>query len=351
MSAAASTITAVILGASGYTGAELIRWLLPHPNVHIKALTGQSQAGKAIGEVYPHLAHAGLPDLVTHEQLDYDGVDVVFCGLPHGTTQPIIASLPEHVKIVDLSADFRLQDAAAYEAWYGHPHQAMALQKTAVYGITELAREAIQHARLVANPGCYPTCSLLPLVPLVKAGLIDAHSISINALSGISGAGRSVKQDLLFCELAEGVSAYGLGHHRHMAEMEQTLTQAAGAPVTISFTPHLMPMKRGMLATTRVQLKPGSTLETLHQALNSLYQTEPFVQTLPLGAKPPSTHAVSGTNQCHISLHADRVKGYALIVSVIDNLAKGASSQAVQNMNLMFGLKETTGLNATAIAP
>lgn len=347
----ATPIKAVILGASGYTGAELVRWLLQHPHVEIVALTGQSQAGKKVGEVYPHLAHAGLPDLITQEQVNYNGVDVVFCCLPHGTTQPIIASLPKHVKIVDLSADFRLHNLDDYAYWYGHPHQAADLQKTAIYGVTELTRDAIKTARLVANPGCYPTCSLLPLVPLLKHCLIEADSIAINALSGISGAGRSPKQNLLFCETAEGVSAYGIGHHRHMAEIEQELSHAAGDKVTISFTPHLMPMKRGMLATIRVKMAEGKTVDDVRAILQKQYANESFVKVIEKDAPAPTTHAVLGTNLCLISVHEDRIKGYALIISVIDNLAKGASSQAVQNMNIMFGLDEKTGLAATAIFP
>jgi N-acetyl-gamma-glutamyl-phosphate reductase len=344
-------IRTAILGASGYTGAELVRLLQLHPRFEIAALTGASKAGKQMGEVYAHLAMLNLPQLCRHDEVDYSQIDLVFCCLPHGTTQPIIASLPEPIKIVDLSADFRLHDIAAYAEWYGHAHQAEALQKTAVYGLSEHQRAAIAQARLVANPGCYPTASLLPLLPLVQAGLIVAEGVCINALSGITGAGRAVKESLIFCETDAGVSAYGLGHHRHMAEIEQALSQAANRPVAVSFTPHLVPMKRGMLATIRVALAAGKTLDDLHDALAKTYANEPFVHVLAQGADAPKTQHVAGSNHAMISLHADRVAGYGLLVCVIDNLGKGASSQAVQNANMMFGLPEITGLEAVAQFP
>ena len=343
-------INTVILGASGYTGAELLRLLQNHPAFHIVALTGESQAGKPMASVYPHLRARNLPDLVKHTEVDFSDVQLVFCCLPHGTTQQIIAGLPAHVRIVDLSADFRLADADAYAQWYGHPHQALELQKNAVYGITEFARDRVKDARLVANPGCYPTCSLLPLAPLVEKKLIDPASISINALSGVSGAGRSVKQELLFTELDGGVSAYGIGHHRHMAEIEQELAVAAQIQsVTVSFTPHLVPLPRGMLATIHANLANGATVDQARETLTARYANEPFVTVLPSGA--PSTHQVRGTNQCFMSVHAGRKPNELIIISVIDNLVKGASGQALQNANLMFGLPETTNLELTAVFP
>lgn len=346
-----TTIATAILGASGYTGAELIRVLHGHPSFRITALTGESQAGKKLAEVYPHLRFAGLPDLVKHDQVDFSTIDLVFCCLPHGTTQSMIAGLPSRVKIVDLSADFRLSDAEDYAAWYGHAHQALSLQKTAVYGLTEHARDAVKAARLVANPGCYPTCSLLPLLPLIHAHAIEPSSVSINALSGVSGAGRAAKQSNLYTEIAEGVSAYGIGAHRHMAEMEQELSRAAGSAVRISFTPHLMPLKRGMLATIRVKLAGGHTVDSLRDTLSTRYADERFVHVLKAGDAAPTTHQVAGTNDCIMSVHADRVDGYALIISVIDNLGKGASTQALQNANLMFGFDEATNLEALATFP
>lgn len=340
-------INTVILGASGYTGAELLRILKAHPAFRITALTGDSQAGKEMGEVYPHLRFEGLPKLVKHQDVDFTDVQLVFCCLPHGATQAIIAGLPKHVKIVDLSADFRLFDTAQYAEWYGHAHSAPELQKDAVYGLTEQAREAVKGARLIANPGCYPTCSLTPLLPLVKAGLIDNERITINALSGISGAGRAAKQEMLFTELDGSVSAYGVGKHRHMAEMEQELTAAAGLPVRVSFTPHLVPLPRGMLATISVESTHNAT--ELRSLLERVYANEPFVKILPSGS-PASSH-VRGTNRCHIAVHEGRRAGEVIIVSVIDNLVKGASGQAVQNANLLFGLPETTALEMTAVFP
>jgi N-acetyl-gamma-glutamyl-phosphate reductase len=343
------TIKTAILGASGYTGAELLRLLHGHPVFEIVALTGDSQAGKPIEQVYPHLRGRNLPALVKHTEVDFTRVALVFCCLPHGTTQEIIAGLPQHVRIVDLSADFRLHNVAAYEEWYGHAHRAPALQKEAVYGITELDRNALKAARLVANPGCYPTCTLLPLIPLVEENIIAPTGTVVNALSGISGAGRSAKQELLFTELDGGVSAYGIGHHRHMAEMEQQLAAAAKHPVTLSFTPHLIPMTRGMLATIHTTLAPGKTVEDARSALQKRYQGEAFVTVLENGA--PSTHHVRGTNHCVMSVHKGRLPGELILVSVIDNLVKGASGQALQNANLMFGLPETTNLALTAVFP
>jgi N-acetyl-gamma-glutamyl-phosphate reductase len=343
-------ITIAILGASGYTGAELLRLLHSHPHVRVAALTGESQAGKPLGEVYPHLAHLGLPALLRHEQVDFSAINLVFCCLPHGTTQPIIAALPDHVRIIDLSADFRLHDVAEYAQWYGHAHQAPALQKQAVYGLTEHVREAVKQARLVANPGCYPTASLLPLLPLLKAGTLRGEGIIIDAKSGITGAGRSAKQSNLFAEINEGISAYGIASHRHVPEIEQALAAVCAEKPTISFTPHLMPMNRGMLATIYATLAPGQTYADARHVLETAYRAEPFVQILPPGILP-TTHQVRASNRCVINLFESRQPGQLILVSAIDNLTKGASGQAVQNMNVMFGWPETTGLEQPAVFP
>lgn len=339
-----------ILGASGYTGAELIRLLSQHPYAHIVALTADSQAGKPMAEIYPHLAWQTLPPTVTVEEVDYSQVDIVFCGLPHGTTQEIIAALPVHLRVIDLSADFRLRDTAQYTTWYGHAHRAPDLQKEAVYGLTEWARAEVKNARLVANPGCYPTSALLPLLPLLKAGAIASDGIIIDAKSGVTGAGRSVKQSLLYAELSEGASAYGIGHHRHTPEMEQAMTAVAGSPVSIHFTPHLLPMNRGMLSTIYVRCKDGLTADDLWSLLHRHYAQEHFVHILPAG-QAPSTHMVRGSNYCAIGVFDDHVPGYAILVSVIDNLVKGASGQAIQNMNAMCGYPERTGLEQGTIFP
>lgn len=339
-----------ILGASGYTGAELVRLLSRHPSVRIAALTADRKAGQPLAAVFPHLGGLDLPDMVTVDQVDWSGVDVVFCGLPHGTTQEIIAALPRHLKVVDLSADFRLADVDTYAQWYGHAHKAPALQQEAVYGLTELAREQVRGARLVANPGCYPTAAQLPLIPLVRAGLIDADDIIIDAKSGVSGAGRAAKEGSLYCEVAEGIHAYGIAGHRHAPEIEQGLSQAAGRPVMVNFTPHLVPMSRGILDTIYVRTAKGATAADLRATLAEQYRGEAFVRVLPEGVAPHTRH-VRGSNACLINVFADRVPGRAIVCSVIDNLVKGASGQAVQNMNVMLGLAETAGLEQQPLFP
>jgi N-acetyl-gamma-glutamyl-phosphate reductase len=339
-----------ILGASGYTGAELIRLLLLHPHVEICALTADSQAGKSLHEVYPHLGFTGLPALTLLNAVDYSNIDLVFCCLPHGTTQEVIAALPPKLKVIDLSADFRLADVETYAKWYGHEHRAPKLQKEAVYGLTEVNREKIKTARLVANPGCYPTSVQLPLVPLLAAGLIEERDIIIDAKSGVTGAGRSLRQSLLFTEVNDGFAAYSVGAHRHAPEIEQGLSLAVGAPITVSFTPHLVPMNRGILSTMYVSLARHKTADDLVEKLKETYAGEPFVKIMPKGAAP-GTHMVRGTNFCFISVFADRLQGRAIIISAIDNLTKGASGQAVQNMNVMYGFPETTALEQTAVFP
>jgi N-acetyl-gamma-glutamyl-phosphate reductase len=350
MTAISNKIRVAILGASGYTGAELLRLLARHPHVEIRAMTADRSAGKTIDSVFPHLGGLDLPRLVSIEQVAWDDVDLVFCALPHGTTQKVIAGLPERLKVVDLSADFRLTDLAQYARWYGHEHQAPELQKQAVYGLTELKREVVGKARLVANPGCYPTSAQLPLVPLLESSLIVADDIIIDAKSGVSGAGRSAKEANLFAEVAEGVHAYGVASHRHAPEIEQGLSEAAGKPITVNFTPHLMPMSRGILSSIYVRLKDGKSADDLRSTLQKRYQGEPFVRVLGEGASPATRH-VRGTNHTLISVFADRMKGRAIVLSVIDNLVKGASGQAIQNMNVMYGLPEATALEAEALFP
>jgi N-acetyl-gamma-glutamyl-phosphate reductase len=345
-----NAVRIAILGASGYTGAELVRLLSRHPAADLRVLTADRQAGKPLESVFPHLGGLGLPDLIRIEDADFTDVDLVFCGLPHGTTQEVIAGLPGHVKVVDLSADFRLADPAVYAEWYGHEHKASDLQKEAVYGITELAREAVRRARLVANPGCYPTSALLPLAPLVESGQVEADGIIIDAKSGVSGAGRAAKEASLFAEVSEGIHAYGIASHRHGPEIEQGLSRAAGRPVIVNFTPHLMPMNRGILSTIYVALAPGAKAEDLRATLQARYDDEPFVRVIPNGSAPATRH-VRGSNYCLIGVFADRLPGRAILVSVIDNLVKGASGQAVQNMNVMTGQAETAGLEQQPLFP
>lgn len=343
-------VRVAILGASGYTGAELIRFLLRHPRARIVALTGERAAGKPVAEVFPHLAPYDLPALTKIADVDWSGVDFVFCGLPHGTTQEVIAGLPEHVRICDLSADFRLFDVETYAQWYDHAHKAPALQENAVYGLSEITREAVAKARLVANPGCYPTASQLPLIPLLQAGLIEIDDIIIDAKSGVSGAGRDAKQGSLFTEVTEGIHPYGIASHRHAPEIEQGLTQAAGKDIVVAFTPHLMPMARGILATTYVKLKGSATADDLRDMLRNTYKDEPFVKVLADGVAPQTRH-VRASNLCLINVFADRLPGRAIIISAIDNLVKGASGQAIQNFNIMYGFEETLGLDLVPVFP
>jgi N-acetyl-gamma-glutamyl-phosphate reductase len=368
-STGSNKIRAAVLGASGYVGAELVRLLSRHPNADIVVLTAERRAGQAMAAVYPHLGDLGLPDLLRIDQVEWGGldVDVVFCALPHGTAQPVVsgllhathrsgptedamAALPKQVRVVDLSADFRLRDLEVYREWYGHSHQAADLQKTAVYGLTEFSRAAIAEASLVACPGCYPTTALLPLVPLLEQALILPHDIIVDAKSGVSGAGRAEKEANLYAEVAEGMHAYGLGGHRHAPEIDQELSVAANEPVTVSFTPHLAPMSRGILATTYVKLADGATATDLHGALTDRFASEPFIRVLETGAVPATRH-VRGSNFCQMNVFADRVPGRAILVSATDNLIKGASGQAIQNMNVAFGFGETAGLEAGPLFP
>ncbi len=343
-------IRIAILGASGYTGAELLRILLRHPHAQITALTAEKNAGQPVAAVLPNLAFEGLPDLVKIDALDWKNIDLAFCCLPHGTTQEVIAAIPKNVKVIDLSADFRLKDINEYATWYGHAHRAVDLQKEAVYGLTELYRDKVKVARLVANPGCYPTSAQLPLTPLLKAKLIEPGDIIIDAKSGITGAGRELKLGNLYAEAAEGVHAYGIAAHRHAPEIEQGLSEAAGKGVKTTFTPHLMPMNRGILSTIYVSLAPGKTAHDLRAELQKAYGKEKFVKVMAEGVSPATRH-VRGTNTCMIGVFADRVPGRAILVSAIDNLVKGASGQAVQNMNVMQGWDEALGLEALALFP
>ena len=341
-----------VLGASGYTGADAVRLLARHPGLEIAALTANTHAGKAMDEVFAHFFMLDLPVLAAWEKVDWTTLDAVLCGLPHGTTQEIIAAVLKAnpaIKILDMSADFRLRDQAMYARWYGHSHLAPGLQDEAVYGLTELYRKEIAAARLVACPGCYPTAVLLALVPLVKAGLVDAHDLVIDAKSGVTGAGRGLKQNTLFAEAGEGLSPYSVAMHRHTAEIDQEIAVAAGVPVTANFTPHLIPMARGELCTCYVRLE-GASADDLRAALEQTYRDEPFVHVARKGVLP-QTQNVRGSNYVQIGVVADRIEGRAIVISTLDNLVKGSAGQAIQNMNLMFGWPEATGLEQIALFP
>jgi len=369
-------IRAAILGASGYTGAELIRLLARHPDVEIILITADRKAGQPIETVFPHLTGLGLPDLMAISDVEWPGLelDVIFCALPHATSQKIIKGILDEtghgfidemiiersedyanaikgsVKVIDLSADFRLRDIEVYTKWYGEYHQAVELQKEAVYGLAEHYRDDISRARLVACPGCYPTAALLALIPLLKAGEINRDGVIIDAKSGASGAGRATKEANLFTEVSEGMHPYGIAAHRHSPEIEQELSRAAGADMLVTFTPHLVPMNRGELETIYVTLPDGGTVAGLRDCLISAYQDEPFVHIVAEDVVPATRH-VRGSNQCLIGVYADRVPGRAILVVVIDNLIKGSSGQAIQNMNIMFGLEETLSLEQAPLFP
>jgi N-acetyl-gamma-glutamyl-phosphate reductase len=351
----ASSAKIGVLGASGYTGSECVRLLLRHPQVEITLLTADRKAGQEMREVFAQFSSYKLPKLVSLDGLDWPalGLDLVFCALPHATTQKVIkaifAKAPE-MKVVDLSADFRLGDTAAYAKWYGDAHHAPELQKEAVYGLVELYRDRIKKSRLVANPGCYTTCAILPLAPLIRAKAIDADEIVVDAKSGMTGAGRAARENMLFSEVSEGFHAYGVGDHRHMAELDQEFSLAAGRTVTPSFTPHLVPMNRGILSTIYVRSLGGRTPQDLHAILAETYGGEPFVHVLPFGEMPQTRH-VRGSNMTFIGVAADRVAPRAIIGSALDNLVKGAAGQAVQNMNLVLGFPETMGLEQVALFP
>ena len=338
---------AAILGASGYTGAELVRLIASHPALEVGALSGNSKAGQAMADVYPHLRHLDLPRLTTIEDVDFTGIDLAFCALPHATSQAVVADLPDHVKVVDLSADFRLRDPADYEKWYGKAHAAPALQRQAVYGLTEFYRDRIAGARLVAGTGCNAATGQFILRPLIEAGVIDLDRIILDLKVGASGAGRAAKEHLLTAEMVENVSAYAVGGtHRHLGEFDQEFSAAAGRPVAVQFTPHLVPASRGILATAYVE----GDAQAVHRALADRYAGEPFLHVLSIG-KVPAMKDVRGSNLCHIGIVADRRANRAIVVGVIDNLTKGSSGQAIQNANLMLGLDETAGLMLVPVFP
>ncbi len=347
---ATNSIPVAILGASGYTGADLVRLLQAHPKTRMAVLTANTHAGKPLGAVFPHLRMVGAPDLVRVEDADWSDIEAVFCALPHGTTQEIVAGLPRHLKVIDLSADFRLRDPDVYASTYGKPHAAQSLQHEAVYGLTEHARDAVRSARIVACPGCYPTATLLALLPLMSAGVIQGEDIIIDAKSGVSGAGRSVKEANLFCEVGEGVHPYGVARHRHAPEIEQELSVALDANVMVNFTPHLIPMNRGELVTCYVKLAPGQDADGARAALKAHYDGGPFVHVLPEGEAPATRH-VRGSNHCVVNVFADRLDGRLIVIAAIDNLVKGSSGQAIQNFNVMMGLPEETALEQAPLFP
>jgi len=339
-----------IIGATGYAGADLLRLLLNHNEITLSVLTSESYAGQPISQVYPHLK--GHVDIVLDNMnidLIIDKSDVVFVALPHGHAMKVVpALLTAGKKVIDFGADYRLRDTAVFEQWYKHTHVSPDLK--AVYGLPELNREQIIGAKVVANPGCYTTASILAIAPLLREGLVDPHSVIVDAKSGISGAGRGLGLGSHYPEATENVKAYNIGGHRHTPEIEQELSVAAGEPITISFTPHLMPMTRGILATCYMNLKPEVTMDQITTAFNKAYQHEFFVRLLGPG-QYPATKNVRGTNHCDLGWHVDPRTNRVIVVSAIDNLVKGAAGQALQNMNIICGFPETMGLRFPALYP
>ncbi|NLI92591.1 MAG: N-acetyl-gamma-glutamyl-phosphate reductase [Peptococcaceae bacterium] len=336
-----------ILGATGYTGQELLRILNQHPEAQVVYLGSSSSAGKSYEEIYPHWN--GSNYALSEEEVPE--VDVLFAAMPHGiTAQRAEGLLQRGIKLIDLGADFRLVNYQEYESWYKTQHASPHLLQHAVYGLPELYRDEIQGKGLIANPGCYPTASLLALVPLLQKQLIKNDPIIIDAKSGVSGAGRGIAQPLHFAEVNENFKAYGVGEHRHTPEIEQQLSKAANEKVLISFTPHLVPMNRGILATIYVQPYEGVGEEDLRNTLAEAYEQEEFVHLLPKGTWPQTKYAY-GSNHAFLQLKFDQRTGRAILVSAIDNLIKGASGQAVQNMNILFGLPETMGLGTKGLWP
>jgi len=340
-----------IIGASGYTGAELVRLLVNHPQVELTLATSRQYAGKALAQVFPHLA--GRTGLVCEDPTGLDPAgraDLFFTAVPHQTAMSVVPGLlATGAKVIDLSADFRLHQRQVYEQWY-QPHSAPELLAEAVYGLPELHREAIAKARLVANPGCYPTTVLLALAPLLKARCIDPDSLVIDAKSGTSGAGRAAAVGTLYCEVTDGFRAYKVAEHRHTPEIEQELGLLCGRSLAVSFTPHLVPMSRGMLSTIYAQLTVKIDQAALSKLLTDFYVGEPFVRVLPDG-QLPATQYVRGSNFCDLALRLDSRTGRVIVLSAIDNLVKGAAGQAVQNLNLLCGFPEEQGLQLVPLFP
>ena len=345
-------IKAGIIGSTGYAGQELVRLLMQHPDVEIVWYGSRSYIDQQYADVFQNMLQI-VDAKCMDDNMDAlaDAADVIFTATPQGLCASLVnEDVLNKVKIIDLSADFRIKDVKVYEKWYGIKHKSPSYIKEAVYGLCEINREDIKGARLIANPGCYTTCSILTCYPLVKEGLIDPNTIIVDAKSGTSGAGRGAKTANLFCEVNENMKAYGVATHRHTPEIEEQLGYAAGYPITINFTPHLVPMNRGILATAYASLKEGVTEEQIRAAYDKYYANEKFVRVLKPGVCP-ETRWVEGSNYVDVNFKVDPRTHRVIMMGAIDNLVKGAAGQAVQNMNLAFGLDESTGLNLVPMFP
>ncbi len=340
-----------ILGATGYTGEELMRILSNHPQAQVQYLTSENQTGASITQVYPHLRQFYHDKMISIKEVDRIAAasDVVFACLPHGHAMAIGEQVTAAgARLIDLGADYRFEDTQVYEHWYKLKHVHEGSQ--AVYGLTELKREQVKSAKIVANPGCYTTASILALTPLIRYNLVERNTLIVDAKSGVSGAGRKAETMYLICEAFENVQAYGIANHRHTPEIEQALSETANEPITINFTPHLIPMPRGILATSYATLKPGVTAEQVDKAFETMYGKEFFIRLLGRGGYP-ATKNTRGSNFCDIAWHIDPRTKRVIVVSALDNLVKGAAGQAVQNMNVMMGLDEKAGLAQAPLYP
>ena len=344
-------IKAGIIGATGYAGSELVRILTNHPDTEIKTITSQSYKGKNYGDIYENFRH--IDKKCEEEDIEKmsEECDVIFLALPHGVaSKKVNKKILDNTKIIDLGADFRLQDIDVYEKWYNTPHEAKDILPEAVYGLCEINRDKIKGKRIIANPGCYTTCSILSLYPLVKDKMIDLKTIIIDAKSGVTGAGRGVSIGTHYDEVNESVKAYKIASHRHTPEIEEQLSYAAGENITLSFTPHLIPMNRGILATIYASLNNEYSYEEIKAVYEKYYKDEYFIRLTKEGVFP-ETKWVKGSNFCDIGFAVDKRTNRIIITGAIDNLNKGAAGQAVQNMNILFGLDEKTGLDTPAIFP
>ncbi|MCF6346156.1 MAG: N-acetyl-gamma-glutamyl-phosphate reductase [Thiomicrorhabdus sp.] len=340
-----------IVGGTGYTGVELLRNLASHSMVEVKMITSRSEDGVAVADMYPNLR--GIYDL----QFSVPNIealktcDVVFFATPHGVAMSMAAELIAHgVKVIDLAADFRIEDLAVWEKWYGMAHTGADLMKNVVYGLPEYYRSSIKEAKIIANPGCYPTSILLGILPLLKAGLVEPSSIIADGKSGVSGAGKGANVAMLGAEMSESFKAYGVNGHRHQPEMVEKMHDITGTPVNVTFVPHLVPMVRGMESTIYATLKQDVSQEVIQELYEKAYASEPFVDVMPAGSLP-ETRMVKGSNMCRMAIYRPAGGDKVVITSVIDNLVKGAAGQAIQNMNIVFGLDERLGLNQVALLP
>ncbi len=346
LSSIKSPVSVSIIGGSGYTGAELIRLISKHPHFELDQVAANRNAGKKIQDIFPHLRHLNLPDFISFEEMSFENVDLIFCALPHATSQEIIIKIPEGKKIIDLSADFRLERVEEYERWYGSKHIAHSLQEKAVYGLTEIYKEKIKNGSLIACTGCNSAATLYPVLPLLNEGVINDDNLTINLGAGVSGAGRDAKQNILHAEVSEGVKPYNIGKHRHIAELEQEFKKATDNEIGITLIPHLLPQNRGVL----VSIPLASPAPIIHKTLKNFYKNAPFIIILPIEEIPATQH-VRGSNFCHIGVVSDQNKDRSVVISVLDNLIKGSAGQAIQNANIMFDFDETSGLLESPIFP